>query len=72
MPYSESQKRATMKYQREKMDQVAIRVKKGDRDRLKAEAETQGQSMAQYVVQAVNDRAGYQVLTPAEKPQQEE
>ena len=72
MPYSESQKRATMKYQREKMDQIAIRVKKGDRDRLKAEAETQGQSMAQYVVQAVNDRAGYQVLTPAEKPQQEE
>lgn len=72
MTYSESQKRATMKYQREKMDQIAIRVKKGDRDRLKAEAESQGQSMAQYVVQAVNDRAGYQVLTPAEKPQQEE
>ena len=72
MTYSESQKRATMKYQREKMDQIAIRVKKGDRDRLKTEAETQGQSMAQYVVQAVNDRAGYQVLTPAEKPQQEE
>ena len=72
MTYSESQKRATMKYQREKMDQIAIRVKKGDRDRLIAEAETQGQSMAQYVVQAVNDRAGYQVLTPAEKPQQEE
>lgn len=74
MTYSESQKRATMKYQREKMDQIAIRVKKGDREKLKAEAETQGQSMAQYVVQAVNDRAGYQVLTPAEatKPQQEE
>lgn len=72
MTYSESQKRATMKYQREKMEQIAIRVKKGDREKLKAEAETQGQSMAQYVVQAVNDRAGYQVLTPAEKPQQEE
>lgn len=72
--YNQARNKASQKYQRENLEQIAIRVKKGDRDRLKAEAETQGQSMAQYVVQAVNDRAGYQVLTPAEatKPPQEE
>ena len=72
--YNQARNKASQKYQRETLEQIAIRVKKGDREKLKAEAETQGQSMAQYVVQAVNDRAGYQVLTPAEatKPQQEE
>lgn len=72
--YNQARNKASQKYQRENLEQIAIRVKKGDREKLKAEAETQGQSMAQYVVQAVNDRAGYQVLTPAEatKPQQEE
>ncbi|MBR2924256.1 MAG: toxin-antitoxin system HicB family antitoxin [Clostridia bacterium] len=66
MAYNEAQKKATMKYQKEKLEQIAIRVPKGDRAALKEEAEQQGQSMAQYIIQAVNDRAGRQVLTPAE------
>lgn len=66
MSYNEAQKKATMKYQKEKLEQIAIRVPKGDRATLKAEAEQVGQSMAQYIIQAVNVRAGRQLLTPAD------
>ena len=72
MAYNEAQKKATMKYQKEKLEQIAIRVPKGDRATLKEEAEQQGQSMAQYIIQAVNDRAGRQVLTPAETKTEEQ
>lgn len=72
MAYNEAQKKATMKYQKEKLEQIAIRVPKGDRAALKEEAEQQGQSMAQYIIQAVNDRAGHQVLTPAETKTEEQ
>ena len=70
--YTPAQGKATQNYLGNNMEQVRFWVHKGERETLKAEAKSQGQSMAQYVVQAVNDRAGYQVLTPAEKPQQEE
>lgn len=70
--YTPAQGKATQKYLGNNMEQVRFWVHKGERETLKAEAKSQGQSMAQYVVQAVNDRAGYQVLTPAERPQQEE
>ena len=72
MAYNEAQKKATMKYQKEKLEQIAIRVPKGDRATLKEEAEQQGQSMAQYIIQAVNDRAGRQVLTPSETKTEEQ
>ncbi len=32
---------------------------------LQEEAKSNGQSMSQYLIQAVNDRAGRQILTPA-------
>lgn len=70
MAYTEAQKRATIKYQKENMEQIAIRVKKGERALLKEEAEQQGQSMAQYIIQAVNERAERQLLTPAESKEE--
>lgn len=48
------------------MEQIAFRVKKGDRANLQVVADEAGQSMAQYVIQSVNVRAGRQVLTPSE------
>lgn len=66
MAYSESQNKATQKYIKENLEQVRFRVKKGELAALKAEAEQQGQSMAQYIIQSVNDRAGRQLLTPAD------
>ena len=72
MAYTEAQNRATQKYIKENLEEVRFRVKKGERAELKAEAEQQGQSMAQYIIQAVNDRAGRQVLTPAETKTEEQ
>lgn len=69
MAYNEAQKRATMKYQKENLEQIAIRVPKGDRAVLKEVAESAGESMAQYIINSVNTRAGFEVLTvPGSKP----
>lgn len=63
--YTPEQGKATQKHLRENKEQVRIWVRKGECDALKAEAEKNGQSMTQYIIQAVNDRAGAQLLTPA-------
>lgn len=34
-------------------------------DLIKAAAERAGQSLAQYIIQAINDREGYQMITPS-------
>lgn len=65
MAYSEAQKRAAMKYMSTNLEEVRFRVKKGERAMLQEEAKSNGQSMSQYLIQAVNDRAGRQILTPA-------
>lgn len=64
--YTPAQKRATMKYLEENREQLRLWVHKGDLDALRAEAASIGQSMAGYVIQAVNEYAGRQILTPAE------
>lgn len=63
--YTPEQGKATQKYLGENMEQVRIWVRKGERDALKAEAEKQGQSMTQYIIQAVNEHAGKNLLTPS-------
>jgi len=63
--YNQSRNKASQKYQKENLEQIAIRVPKGDRASLKDAAEEAGESMAQYIVNAVNERAGRQVLTPS-------
>lgn len=70
--YNQARNRATQKYIKENLEEVRFRVKKGERAELKEEAERQGQSMAQYIIQAVNDRAGRQVLTPSEPKTEEQ
>lgn len=65
MAYSEAQKRAAMKYMSTNLEEVRFRVKKGERAMLQEEAKANGQSMSQYLIQAVNNRAGRQILTPA-------
>ena len=51
--YNESQKKATAKYMRENLDDIKIRVKKGERDRYKALAARLGVSVNQLFIQAV-------------------
>lgn len=53
MPYTEAQKRASIKYMAEKTDDIRLRVPKGYKERFKKEAEKRGMSMTQFIIQSV-------------------
>lgn len=53
MAYTESQKRASIKYIAEKTDDIRLRVPKGLKYRYKAEAEKRGISMTQFIINCV-------------------
>lgn len=48
--YTDAQKKASMKYLKEKTDSIQIRVPKGIKARWKAEAESRGKSLNQMIV----------------------
>ena len=66
MAYTDAQNRATQKYIKENLEEVRFRVKKGEKALLQNAAKEAGQSMAQYLIQSVNERAGTQLLTPSD------
>ncbi len=49
MPYSEAQKRATLKYRAKAYDQINITTKKGIKELGKAQAAKKGLSLAAYI-----------------------
>lgn len=51
--YTEAQKAASIKYLREKTDDVRIRVPKGTKDRWRDAAEDAGKSLSQFIIDAV-------------------
>ena len=53
--YTEAQKRASEKYLKESVEDIRIRVPKGQKEIIKAHAETLGESMNQFVVRAINE-----------------
>lgn len=55
--YNEAQKRATAKYMKENLEDIKIRVKKGERANYKALAEHLGMSVNQLFVTAVQEYA---------------
>ena len=67
MAYTQAQNKATQKYIKENLEEVRFRVKKGERAAVKAEADSSGLSMAQYIIKAINTYADRQVLTPTNK-----
>jgi predicted HicB family RNase H-like nuclease len=48
--YTEAQKKASMKYLKDKTDSIQIRVTKGTKERWKAAAEIRGKSLNQMIV----------------------
>lgn len=54
----ESQKRANKKWLAENYEQIAIRVPKGTKDRLKSYAAAHGMSMAAFIQAACKEKAG--------------
>lgn len=55
MPYSESSKKATMKYQKQNYEQYAIRLYKGDRAKYADHAEMLGESLASFIRRSLEE-----------------
>lgn len=65
MPVYESQKKAKKKWEATNYDMLGVRVKKGERDRIKAFAENQGKSLNGFAKEAIYSAMG-------ETPEQDE
>lgn len=53
--YTEAQKRSAEKYLREKVEDIRIRVPKGQKEVIKAFAESQGKSVNQFIIDCITD-----------------
>ena len=53
MAYSESQKRASRKYNENNYDRLFITVPKGKKDEYKAKAKSEGKSLNQYIIDCI-------------------
>ena len=53
MAISKAQQRAVAKYDAKNYDKICVRIKKGQRDILKAHAEEQGESLNGWIVSAI-------------------
>lgn len=51
--YTEAQKKASIKYLREKTDSIQIRAQKGTKERWKGAAATRGKSLNQFIVETI-------------------
>lgn len=61
MATSESQKKATLKYISENLEEVRFRVPKGKRAEIQAVAEQQGLSMAAYLIGLIERDSGISI-----------
>ena len=55
MSVSDAQKKASIKYL-EKLDEIRIRMPKGEKNNIKEAASAAGESMNQYIVSAIDQR----------------
>lgn len=61
--YTEAQNKATQKYKQANTENLTITIRKGGKQSLREVAEATGQSMAEYVCDAVNEKAGRKVIS---------
>lgn len=65
--YTQARNKASQKYNKTHLEQIAIRVKKGTRDRWHEAAQLAGESYAQFIMNAVEDRIkNLSLETPSE------
>ena len=53
MPLSEAQKRANRNWNQNKVDTIYVRIPKGNKDDIKAHAESCGESLNEFVFRAI-------------------
>lgn len=66
--YTEAQNKATQKYKQANTENLTITIRKGGKQALREVAEAAGQSMAEYVCGAVNEKAGRRVISSKVEP----
>lgn len=54
--YTDAQKRAAIKYMQNNTDDIRIRAHKGTKERWRTAADQRGQSLTQFVIEAVEDK----------------
>ena len=50
---TDAQKRATVKYMKENLEEIRLRVIKGQKSAIKAHAEKQGKSLQRYIIDLI-------------------
>ncbi len=64
MSYNERSKQNTIKYIEENLDTIRFRVRRGEKDALIKQSQAEGYSAySRYIIDAVNEKAGYKILT---------
>lgn len=58
MPYSEAQKRATMKYRKENYARINLDLKKEKKEEYKAQAAARGMSLNAYIISLLEKDKG--------------
>ena len=53
MPASKAQQKAVSKYMKENYDELKVRIPKGQKETIKAHAETQGESLNAFTYRAI-------------------
>lgn len=56
--YTDSQKKATIKYLKDKTDSIQIRVPKGKKEKAKKFAESNGESLNAFINRLINEAMG--------------
>lgn len=62
--YTEAQKKASAKYLKESVEDIRIRVPKGDKAKVQEHAASMGESMNSFVVRAINEAMERDKTTP--------
>jgi predicted HicB family RNase H-like nuclease len=52
---TDARRRASAKYLKESVEDIRIRVPKGDKDKIKAHAKQQGESMNRFIIRSINE-----------------
>lgn len=55
-PASKAQQRAVSKYMKENYDEIKVRVEKGQKEIIKAHAESQGKSVNGFINEAIEEK----------------
>ena len=56
MPVSKAQQKAVAKYMKENYDEIKVRVDKGEKEFIKAHAETRGESLNAFINRAIKNQ----------------